>query len=765
MNIKLCITFLITGLGFQQTFCNDFTRAAKSILKEVNSYAFLNAGSIPGPDRYLTSTDGYSNGAPVTVWEWSDSISQKWTVNWIADNEFSVKAYSTNVYLRGDAGGNEWSNGDLVELYSWQNWGSQKWNILYEGEDNTRFHLRSANRYLNASGYNNGDAADIWQSDTNDLFSSQEWQMRLQENVAGPSITKASSGNLVAYLSHKTITGSSKGIIYSSADTGQSWNAVQTLDWHIYGPSLFTYNTNLYMLYGSDGQNLILMKSTNNGTNWISHVLKHFDALESGGGAPVLITDDYLYYGFMDSDSSTTNSWPAHYRLVVASCPTASDLTQSSNWTFTEPKEFPSSPAVFGTRNGWLEPNCVPGPDGEIWILARVDDTDTGDTAAVLKLSSNRQSLEFTNQYPADGLDTGFIDAPWAGSSKFHIVYDDISKRYLAVSNPYMGDPSGNERHPYARNVLALYETIDLKNYQLVKTLIEDDLYENWAHSTWQTGFQQPSFIIDNTNLCILSRTAYQSFDNYHDANMISYHELNNFRDYLTPDGEIAYYSFDDTADIGADSSKMANSSADVSGATWNSNGRVNGCAAFDGSSSLELKQRVSPKLHRAACVTISMWYKNDYGNTGYLYSSPIDGLNSGTDLIVTPNDIRIAGRSCRSDSYQSVTFPYSDSGQWHHLVAQWNFSDNALKLWIDNIAQTGTGSVSFSNPYYQRGTPQVQDRIGCKFNETVCFSGSIDEVHIFRRTLSESERSRLFTGEQSGFFFGLYAIRNKSGE
>ena len=105
---------------------------------------------------------------------------------------------------------------------------------------------------------------------------------------------------------------------------------------------------------------------------------------------------------------------------------------------FSSPKAFPATPAVQGIRKGWLEPNCARGPDGRIWVIARVDHEPEGNVAALLKLSTDRKQLEFKNQYPAVKDETGFFHAPWAGSAKFHILFDDVSGRYLVMSNPYL---------------------------------------------------------------------------------------------------------------------------------------------------------------------------------------------------------------------------------------------------------------------------------------------------------------------------------------
>ena len=549
-------------------------------------------------------------------------------------------------------------------------------------------------------------------------------------------------------------------MLYASADDGQNWALRTQFNQDIYGPTLFVLGNAIHMLYlDLDARNkLQIKKSTDHGSSWSNHeILSFADDIETGGGTDVLVKDGILYYGFVDKGGP--GGWPTQFRLRVASCPTNADLTVSANWTVTEPLGFPSSPAVSGTRNGWLEPNLAEGPDGRVWVVARVDKTSTGDVAAVLKVSTDRANLEFTNQYPAPGNETGFIHAPWAGSSKFHIVRDDTSGRWLAMSNPYLGAPSSDTRHPYVRNILALYETADLKNYDLVKTLVEDDSLEDWSQSSRRTGFQYPAFIIDGANLDYVCRTAYRTFDNYHDANMGTYHRLEDFRSYLSPDGEVAYYPFDDPEKPGFDFSKMRGANADAHGAASIADGRYGNAISLNGINAwLGTMHRLSPKFHRAATVTLSAWIKNDTG-TGTLFASAIDGADAGMEIQLLGGKLRMSARSVSSDSLQYREFSYSSTGEWHHVVAQWGFASGTMRLWVDKVEQAGTGSVTFGSPEYLRGAPAFQDSVGCRFDGTGFFDGLVDELHIYTHALDTREIKALFDGPGYGEWSSGYAL------
>ncbi|MEL7087666.1 MAG: RICIN domain-containing protein [Planctomycetota bacterium] len=479
-----------------------------------------------GPDSLWLHADGNN----VALEELSRSTDSVWRLNRMGDGlQYNIRAYNSGMALRAE-GTNNYADGNNVYLYPWNGWNSQRWNIGWRANGRVRMTLNKRSVILRAQdggdGFGAGDNVGI-SSPAN--WWGQDWSVKRVEKIDSPTIARVPNGNLVAYAKTSLTPGttSANGILYESDNDGASWTVKRTMG-NIYGPTLFAYDNKLCMLSG-EAKTLKLRVSTNGGANWTVHQLKTFaDDLESGGGAPVLITDDYLYYAFMDTGAS--EFWPRKFRLIVASCPTDVDFTVASNWTFTSPKSFPDNPAVSGTERGWLEPNLAEGPDGMIWLTARVNHPAEGNVAARLKLNSDRTNLWFNNRYPAARTQTGFLDAPWAGSAKFHIVYDEPSAKYWVMSNPYFGPRSGNRRHDLVRNTMALYSSPNLHDFTLEAKLLEDDLFTTWEHSAWFTGFQQPAFIIEGNDLLYISRTAYGSLDNYHDANMITFHRKANFR-------------------------------------------------------------------------------------------------------------------------------------------------------------------------------------------------------------------------------------------
>ncbi|MBT7303895.1 MAG: exo-alpha-sialidase, partial [Victivallales bacterium] len=140
--------------------------------------------------------------------------------------------------------------------------------------------------------------------------------------------------------------------------------------------------------------------------------------------------------------------------------------------------------------------------------------------AAMVELSADGTALAFD---PA----TGFIDFP-GGMTKFTIRWDESTAQYLALCNNNT-DPA----RPAQRNILSLCASPDLRNWRVVKTLVEDESGLSWGDSLKLTGFQYVDWQFDGDDLIYLVRTAWRGARNFHDANRMVYHTLVNYRQYL----------------------------------------------------------------------------------------------------------------------------------------------------------------------------------------------------------------------------------------
>lgn len=547
---------------------SNFQDALVGTVKQVNTVQIRNMGANianSGTTLYLSGNANglWNEGDNAELLQWNNYNSQKWELDRLSGTQYRLKLKGTNLFLRayaGDAnspGGTGWGDYDNVGLWEWHNWGSQKWYPEYLGDGRTKFKTfgYSLMAHTGGDGWDDGDNVFIHSADNpNEAF---RWDIEVLEKVDSPSIVKSPSGDLLTYFKYADGNGNRAGYVFGSSN-GSDWDQRAVID-DYYGPSLFTYDNvgstpeKVYALLVRN-KKLKLLTGSDDGRAWAETELKtiykdaHYTPLsasaQSGGGAPVLITSNYIYYAFMDNDGS--GSWPSQMRLRVASCPTDKDITDGANWAITNAKEMPTPPTSVGqTRGGWLEGNLVKFK-GKIMLFARVD-AQGGETIAALRLSNDRKNLQFSNQdigqQPVNSTATGFMTAPIGGSNKFHIIQE--GSKYWIMCNPHRAEKStnpnttklpvsvsphrlgildANERY-YDRNELALYSTTDFRTYSLETILLSDDLISDAQTSVNLTGFQQPSFIIDGSKIKYVSRTAYGTFDNYHDANIISYHE------------------------------------------------------------------------------------------------------------------------------------------------------------------------------------------------------------------------------------------------
>jgi hypothetical protein len=167
---------------------------------------------------------------------------------------------------------------------------------------------------------------------------------------------------------------------------------------------------------------------------------------------------------------------------------------------------------------GWLEGNCVETPEGEIWNIMRFNSDPVSDKAAIVKVSDEGKLLSFN---PA----TDFIDFP-GGMTKFTIRRDPVTGLYITLSNPNTNPSLG----AYQRNRLVLCTSTDLCNWHEKMVLIEDDSDLDEVQSRKLTGFQYVDWQFDGDDIIYLVRTSYNSANNFHDSNRITYHNLKDFR-------------------------------------------------------------------------------------------------------------------------------------------------------------------------------------------------------------------------------------------
>jgi hypothetical protein len=317
--------------------------------------------------------------------------------------------------------------------------------------------------------------------------------------------------------------------VYRSSDNGGTWSNVT----HIAGAfwsTLFLHQEHLYLLgtsqqYGS----IVIRRSEDDGNTW-THPMDERSGLLLRGGrfreppnyhcapVPILIKGGRIYRAFEDCDPCV---WGPGFQSLVISADEDCDLLAAGNWTTSNKLRYNGAwtPEEWGEvpRAGWLEGNAVESAEGEIWNILRLNSEPVVDKAAVVRVEEEGRRVSFDPE-------TGFIELP-GGMSKFTIRRDPETGLYLTLSNNNT-DPA----YPTQRNVLSLHASEDLRRWRHVATLLEDDSELSHEDSIRLTGFQYVDWQCDGDGIVYLVRTAYDGAHNFHDANRITFHQIEDFR-------------------------------------------------------------------------------------------------------------------------------------------------------------------------------------------------------------------------------------------
>lgn len=340
-------------------------------------------------------------------------------------------------------------------------------------------------------------------------------------SLCSPCIVKLPSGALLASMDIFAMKAPQNlSLIFRSDDNGQSWQYVTDLFPCFWG-KLFFHKDVLYMLadtteYGC----LTIGKSLDEGHTWSAPV-----TLFPGGGSaeqgphkapmPVINANGQLYTAI------DCGSWGSGgHASALLSIDENADLMQAENWSLTEPLFYDPTweGASQGTCRGALEGNAVCGPDGNIYNILRYQIagcTPSHDRALVLRADRNEpdKALAFDR----------IVDFPGGSNSKYDLQYDEKSNAYWAVVNEVV-----NPQTPGQRNVVSLVVSKDLQSFHMVKRLLDYRQEDPKA-----VAFQYISFIFDGDEILYLSRTALNQAFNFHDANYMTLHRIENFRQYL----------------------------------------------------------------------------------------------------------------------------------------------------------------------------------------------------------------------------------------
>ena len=344
--------------------------------------------------------------------------------------------------------------------------------------------------------------------------------------VGSPSIVALDQ---TTYLASHDLFGNRSGydrtMVFRSDDRGVSWRHVTTLRDQFWA-NLFVHRGDLYLM----GTNrrfgyVAIRRSTDGGKTWTAPRDDRSGILRDDGWyhtAPMPVIEHHGRLWRAMEDLHPEIVWGSGFRAFMMSVPVEADLLDAASWVSSS-KLASSGEWLDGNFGGWLEGNAVIGPDDAVVDVLRVDfKRSETEYAAVVRISDDGREATFT---PHD-----IVELP-GGCKKFTVRRDERDGRYWTLANATDGIDRGFtvDKH---RNRLVLESSADLRTWREERVVLThpDIGFHAFQYVDWQ---------FDGDDLLVASRTAYDDgaggAHNQHDANFLTFHRVEQFRDRSVP--------------------------------------------------------------------------------------------------------------------------------------------------------------------------------------------------------------------------------------
>ena len=337
------------------------------------------------------------------------------------------------------------------------------------------------------------------------------WDAATLQYIGNPSLAILPNGDYVA--SHDGFgPGHSFAQVYffSSQDEGETWSPLGSASGQ-YESTLFVHNSDLYLMGGgtSGGNEFVsIRKSTDGGASWTTpldaNTGRVFDngSNINAGATQVIEHNGRIWRAMEEVDPSIPPGNSTNWRSFVLSAPVGADLLSASGWT--------ASNSLLGDdflpARGWYEGGVVVTPQGDPQVMLRT--ALMGEFAALLDVSADGSILSYDAQ-------SAVVDFQGGANGKFTVRFDEITGRYWSLVNdhPNPGD---------VRNVLSLASSANLTDWQIEAPILSHPDPVN-------VGFQYADFQFDGNDIVFVSRTAFDGAANFHDANYLTFHRIQNY--------------------------------------------------------------------------------------------------------------------------------------------------------------------------------------------------------------------------------------------
>jgi hypothetical protein len=195
-----------------------------------------------------------------------------------------------------------------------------------------------------------------------------------------------------------------------------------------------------------------------------------------------------------------------------------------------------------------------------------------------------------------------------------------------------------------------------------------------------------------------------------------------------------------------------------IHGATWQPESMcVRGkCLSFNGTSDY-VSLGATSLAQNASSMTLETWFKTPQNITSFIELIDIS-INSGSPTtnsrafleLANNNAISAGGRAPDSQGVQDRQTANNvfTANRWYHAAAVINYSTNSVKIYLNGVELSTTGTSTFTNPTTDNTTSSF-GAIGAQDDgSTGFFKGFIDEVKIYSSARTADQVKADFNGE-----------------
>jgi hypothetical protein len=342
---------------------------------------------------------------------------------------------------------------------------------------------------------------------------------------ASPSLLRLPNGLLLA--SHDIYWGAAaqnRTHVFVSRDNGTTWSFCSEI-FPAFWTKLFYHRGGPYA-FGMDGEygDLNIFKSTDEGLTWSQPTLMCKGGNRDVGGPhkapmPVVEFKGRLWTAF------EYGSWslPNYHDAGHASIAVGDDPMVSENWTISKflPYANDWDGVCEGLARGYLEGNVVITPQDTLVNILRYQ------TENCTPSYGRALVLNIDDKHPEKAPTYGKMIKFHGNLSKFNIGFDPVTGYYYSLVNRVT-----QKKELKQRNCLTLTRSKNLEEWVIVRDIL--NFQDNgWHEDLKKVGFQYVDWIFDGDDIAFLSRTAINDAYNYHNANHLTFHRIENFRVFL----------------------------------------------------------------------------------------------------------------------------------------------------------------------------------------------------------------------------------------